>query len=563
MAPSVQTGPLRQRWSDLLGETLAREEKRLKDVFIERPPHKRFEYEDLPEYQGIHSNARRRFDALDRAYKIQYKNGVRLGYLQVRLMKVIITSTVRRIFGSDLVDNLAYLRERYGITEVYVTAVIKYPRRSGKTTTQTIATAGIVVSQADGNIGSFHITSRQGRMWLEQAKGYLDVYKETEFSYKIVKEDSRELFSIFAAYSGTVNTASAYPGSQGKDFKNLRGVGTKMFGLFVDEGYWIAEAGVPVMVPLVANGAFFVITSSVGAGGARAGLMAILDARLPDGTPAVKEVNYHVTCDECKTKGAAAGQCQHVQQRPQHFQGYFNQLRVKTLLGPFDGVYEKELQNQEDRPPTEPVWNVRAISHMVNPANDVEPIGQIPHAYTIIDPHGGGTSQGAIVTVVRVSIQNKLVHLVRRHIFSPLFLFIQHGRRGPRESAASEYPSPQDTVEKVVRESNDDGGVVFLLGQENVRDKNARMLFDGAHEEARRATHSTVVVKVVRPEELVHTVSGPHELTHARVEGEEKDHEAAQAQECARLPPGPGVEAMSIMLQELCRREETHPRVVE
>jgi hypothetical protein len=417
MAPSVQTGPLRQRWSDLFRETLAVEEKRLKDVFIERPPHKRFEYEDLPEYQGLRSNARRRFDALDRAYKIQYKNGVRLGYLQVRLMKVIVTSTVRRIFGNDLVDNLAYLRERYGITDVYDTAVIKYPRRSGKTTTQTIATAGINVSQADGNIGSFHITSRQGRMWLSQAKGYLDVYKDTEFSFKIVQENMHEFYRIHAFYPGTENTTSAYPGSQGKDFKNLRGVGIKMFGLFVDEGYWIAEAGVPVMVPLVANGAFFVITSSVGAGGARAGLMAILDARLPDGTLAVKEINYHVSCDICKAKGVPEGQCKHVQQRPQHFQGFFNQQRVKTLLSPFEGVYEKELQNQEDRPPTEPVWSARAISHMVDPAHDLEPVGQIAIAHTSIDPHGGGDSQGAIVTTARVIIKGKPIHIVRPDFF--------------------------------------------------------------------------------------------------------------------------------------------------
>lgn len=432
MAPT--TGPLRQRWDELLRETLAQEKKRLEDVFIERPPHKRFDYEDLPAYQALRSDARRRFDALDRAYKIQYKNGVRLGYLQVRLMKVIMTSTVRRIFGAELVDNLTYLRERYGITEVYDTAVIKYPRRSGKTTTQTFAAAGVSVSQADGNLGSFHITSRQGRMWLEQTKGYLEVYKETEFAYKIVKEDSREFFSIFASYPGTVNTVSAYPGSQGKDFKNMRGVGVKLFGLFVDEGYWIAEAGVPVMLPLVANGAFFIITSSVGAGGARAGLMAILDARLPDGTPAVKEINYHQTCDICKSKGVPEGQCKHVHQRPQHFQGFFNQLRVKTLLNPFAGVYEKELQNQEDRPPTEPVWPTRAITHMVDPANDMEPVGHIPHAYTCIDPHGGGASQGAIVTVVRVNVRDKFMHVVHFTLIGLVQQRATGGRpwRGPR-----------------------------------------------------------------------------------------------------------------------------------
>lgn len=404
---------MRQRWHDLLTETLDAEEQRLRDVFIERPPHKRFDYEDLPEFQALKSDARAQFDALDRALKVQYKSGVRLGYLQVRLMETIRTSAVRRIFGNSLVENLDYLRERYGIMEIYDVAVIKFPRRSGKTTVQCVATAAMDVSQPDGNIGSFHITSRQGRMWLGQSKSYLEVYKDTEFSYRMLNENMHEFFKIFANYPETENTVSAYPGSQGKDFKNLRGVGVKYFGVFIDEGYWIAEAGVPVIIPLIANGAFLVITSSVGAGGARAGLMAILDARLPDGTAAVKEVNYHVTCEECKAKNAPEGSCNHVLQRPQHFQGYFNQMRVKTLLAPFEGVFEKELQNIEDKPPTEPVWSTRAINHMADPRFDQTTITSVNEAYVVIDPHGGGDSHGAIVTLIRSFIDGRWMYIVR------------------------------------------------------------------------------------------------------------------------------------------------------
>lgn len=410
-----------QQWGTLLRGSLADEKKRLEDLRIERPPHLRIEYEDIPAYKQLNSSGRQLLERFDRALQVQFKlGGVRLGYLQVRTMKSIKTSLVKVLFKAQLLGNTNYLLTVHDIKEIFDAVVILFPRRSGKTTVQTIAGAAIGVSQPNGNVVSFNITGRQARMWLSQCRKYLMTYmKSDEFRFEVVNENMNEFVRIKSIAAGTINTICAYPGSQGKDFKNLRGVGEDLCMCFVDEGYWFSEEGVPVLVPLLANGAALVITSSVGAGGPRAGLMAILDAQYDDGTLAVKEINYSTTCEECQAANIPEGRCTHVYHRPQGFQSNFSQLRTKVLLTPFEGVHERELLNRQDKPPTEPVWSTRSILNMFDDSRDLAPMEEYSHAFVSIDPHGGGeASDASIATVVRTRINGRWTILVRYLLFT-------------------------------------------------------------------------------------------------------------------------------------------------
>ncbi len=113
-------------------------------------------------------------------------------------------------------------------------------------------------------------------------------------------------------------------------------MGAKLFGLFIDEAFFFSPDGMPVILPLLGNGAFLVMTSSVGGGGSRSGTMAILDAEF-NGTKAVLEINWIRSCDTC-AQNDNAERCTHIVQRPQFFQRRSDQELLKALLKPFEGT---------------------------------------------------------------------------------------------------------------------------------------------------------------------------------------------------------------------------------
>lgn len=141
----------------------------------------------------------------------------------------------------------------------------------------------------------------------------------------------RESVTIRSHATGTNNTMSSYPGSSGSGFSNLRGMGERLAMLFIDEFAFFDSAGMPVILPLLANGAALVMTSSVAPGGSREGIMAILDAKYADGSKAVLELNWMQSCDACKRAGRS-DRCAHITQPPQHFQRRADQERLRALL---------------------------------------------------------------------------------------------------------------------------------------------------------------------------------------------------------------------------------------
>jgi hypothetical protein len=257
---------------------------------------------------------------------------------------------------------------------------------------------------------------------LRQFEDYLKVFQDhPKFGYTVVSQDSREFIVIKPHGVGTENKVSSYPGGQSSDFKNLRGMGTKLMGLFIDESDFFAAEGFPVILPLLANGAFLVMTSSVGGGGARVGARKLLEAQYADGSLAVKELNWIRPCDACVQKGLHAS-CSHSVPKPQFFQRRADAEKLRALMSPFEGAFEKEMQNVGDKPTVTPAFMDAWIAPLKDRSKDIDYGGQVRHVQVTVDPGGYGFSQTCIISTVRVNTNGK-----RKTIVRPFLIIMRHG----------------------------------------------------------------------------------------------------------------------------------------
>jgi len=300
------------------------ERQRLAHLRQKRPIHSKTEYLALQaQEQTSTEDPRKTMERIDRALdylRANYKSGegLRLARLQKRFMRETRTAILQIVFGKQLKYYLPWIRERYGIKEVYRLIAVIFPRRAGKTVAQCIAAAVLQVALYDGNFVVFNLTGRQARAWLKQYLGYLETFQDSaEFGYTIESCDIREAIMIKARATGTKNTVSSFPGSQGSGFNNLRGMGVHIKGVFIDEAFFFETRAMEVILPLLRTGAFLIMTSSLPSGDARHGVMAILDAEL-NGTLLVRQVNFIRACDECRI-AHREDQCNHTIQRPEFF----------------------------------------------------------------------------------------------------------------------------------------------------------------------------------------------------------------------------------------------------
>ncbi len=182
----VYFNPEVSEYGTFLHNSANAEDDRLRTLRKKRMPHLRTQYEELPEYIAMHSQARIRLERFDRALEYMFEHGgVRLGHLQHKLMNAVRMCALKRIFGNELLANLDWIRERYGIRDTYNVACILFPRRSGKTTVQAIAAAVIAVSQEDGNTVTFNISGRQSRAWLKACIQFIERFKESRMLFFI------------------------------------------------------------------------------------------------------------------------------------------------------------------------------------------------------------------------------------------------------------------------------------------------------------------------------------------------------------------------------------------
>lgn len=132
--------------------------------------HRKFEYDTMKSFQDHQNSGRKRLEALEGAFRYLFENSsLKLGYLQKRLIDVIIVAFMRKMFGDDLVPNLAYITKKYAIDELNDTVAILFPRRSGKTVASAIMIAVICVSQPHGNSIMYNLTALQAEEFLAEA----------------------------------------------------------------------------------------------------------------------------------------------------------------------------------------------------------------------------------------------------------------------------------------------------------------------------------------------------------------------------------------------------------
>jgi hypothetical protein len=389
-------------------ETVAREKARLRGWRAARPVLLRTEYAERPEFQAMHHEGRKRLEAFERALEFLYtEGGVKLGYLQVRFMRAIRDACLKRMFGDQLLTNLEWLRETRGVVSLEAAVSIVFPRRVGKTTVQCLAAAALAVSQPDGNVVCFNLFGRQSEAWLKQTMIYLEILQRSpEFAWTEVDRHMPERISIRSAMARTVNTISSYPGGQAGSYDNKRGMGFKLCAGFFDEAGFFPEDAMPSLLPIFANGAALIMGTSVGKGGPRAGIMKILDAKDATGKSVIREENYVRGCGACRAKGAA-DRCAHIVPRPQHFQRRSDQARLQALMAPFEGAFERELLNIQDRPLISAAFEPALLKPLDNVARDVS-LFQRDHPLIVmaLDPNGGGMSQACLVTATQVPSAN-------------------------------------------------------------------------------------------------------------------------------------------------------------
>jgi hypothetical protein len=396
--------------TDTLHELLHSEQQRLRGLRARKPVRLRSAYADEPIFQFLRDAGRHRIEQYEKALQLLFTNGVKLGYLQARFMRVVRVVSLRRMFGETLHQHKAYLLRRFGIKEVFRAVCILFPRRSGKTTVQTIDAAVTAVSQPNGNVVSFNLTGRQSAAWLKQCMTYLNMFKDTvEFGWTEVDRKFPERITIRARAAGTDNTISAYPGAQAGSFDNLRGMGRDLCKCYLDEGAFFDERGLPVMLPLLANGASLIVTSSIAPGGAHMGALRLLDAKDRNGKHVVLELNWNRACVQCIRLGQE-DRCEHRRQRPQHFQREEEVTFLRYLMAPFEGAFERELENRYDKPLITPCFNPKHIERLADVRSNMDVARHdLPYVYMALDPSGNRMSDATLLSLVEYPDGNVVI----------------------------------------------------------------------------------------------------------------------------------------------------------
>lgn len=169
--------PVVIKWISNLGQNIINEAEEKEEREAKRPKgHRKYQYEALDSYKEYTSSGRRRLESLEGAMRYFFEfSGIRLGYMQKRLVDVVIIAMLTKIFGDDLVANLKYIHKKFKIDKLSDTFAIIFPRRSGKTEGSAIMIALILVSQPDGNCIMYNLTGTQAKEFLNSVMKYLAV----------------------------------------------------------------------------------------------------------------------------------------------------------------------------------------------------------------------------------------------------------------------------------------------------------------------------------------------------------------------------------------------------
>ena len=206
-------------------------------LYIKPPFFMKHEYSEKESFKNMTSSGRNRLERYRGAFQYLYSTGVKLGYMQKKLVDAIGAAFLKTMFGDDLINNLNFLKTAFGVDELFENLSCTFPRRSGKTIALAICAAVIMVSQEEGNVNCYNLTGRQSRDFLEQTIKYLCIFKDSpDFGWTEAGQDIREHIKIKTRHFNSINILHSY--SSGLKGKATIGLFFIFSSLLRDRGFF-------------------------------------------------------------------------------------------------------------------------------------------------------------------------------------------------------------------------------------------------------------------------------------------------------------------------------------
>lgn len=115
-------------WAPITQNVIKQQKKRAIDEIRRQKVFRQFEYTDLESYKKLTNSGRIKLESMEAAFRYLFEqSGLRLGYMQKRLIDVIMIAFLRKMFGVELVANLTYLKKKFMFKDLNDTIAILFP----------------------------------------------------------------------------------------------------------------------------------------------------------------------------------------------------------------------------------------------------------------------------------------------------------------------------------------------------------------------------------------------------------------------------------------------------
>lgn len=290
---------------------------------------RREDYEFMPEQLAANKPGRQRMlyyeecrtKMLDR---ISDERGLRLSYDQHRLLDELRNTMILKFYGGieNALADKTWLRDNYGVETIYDCTAVIYPRRHGKTLTQTINGGITMLSQPRGNVLDYNMKNDQARVWMTQCEAWLELMRrDNVFGWAFVAKNEGKFITIRTNLHKSLSQLNVYGNATNKrDAQALRGTGNDAMCVNLDEGFFFVDEAYVVILPVVANGAALIITSSKPTTATHAYQM--VHAKSKTGAPLFRVLDWRRACAECQAREDRTGRethCPHIVHKPMHF----------------------------------------------------------------------------------------------------------------------------------------------------------------------------------------------------------------------------------------------------
>lgn len=130
VAPSLPTATRRTTRLGQIGKQVLERDQKRESIVHKRPCVRKVDVEDSPVYQKLQNSGRMRLESFEGAMRFYFANSdMKLGYMQKRLVDLLIVTALRKFFATDLVANLKYLSTKYMIDDLSDCVSVIFPAR--------------------------------------------------------------------------------------------------------------------------------------------------------------------------------------------------------------------------------------------------------------------------------------------------------------------------------------------------------------------------------------------------------------------------------------------------